>query len=140
DDPCRIPYVQHTSMIFYIRDSGALRGPGEPTYEWTVTGATPEAVDGPTLTIPDLPAEGTEVTVQVVVTTGEGLKGEGAMTFQVRGEPQFDELSTQLRCRLNRVVNVAHLTKPGEPVENLDQLRDRVAELGRQIKVMAKHT
>ncbi|MBO0732253.1 MAG: hypothetical protein J2P57_23535, partial [Acidimicrobiaceae bacterium] len=23
DDPCRIPYVQHTSMIFYIRDSGA---------------------------------------------------------------------------------------------------------------------
>jgi hypothetical protein len=137
DDPCRIPFVQHTEATFYIRSSGALRARGEPSYQWIVSGATPAAVDGPTLTIPELPTEGTAVTLSVVVTTAEGLKAKGLMTFLVRGEPQFKELNAELRCRLNRLINVAHPTKPGEPVENLDQLRERVGELSRQIEAMA---
>ena len=134
DDPCQIPLVQNNAATIRIQNLAPLKAVGVTSYQWTVTGTTPSALDGETLVPPQLPAEGSEVRVSVVVTTAENLAAQGDLTLKVRGEPTLEESGLELRCRVNRLGNASHIGVPGERArEDLAQLRLRVAELGHQI-------
>jgi hypothetical protein len=145
DDPCRTPLVSGTSAAFVVRNLQVIGDPSGAVYKWTVTGATPDAVDSERLVIPQLPAEGSEVSLALVVTNRDDLKAAGNLTFQVRGVPGLEDLNAELRCRVNRLVNAATITlyRPGKgPVElekQITVLEDLMREASQVAKEIGQH-
>lgn len=140
DDPCRTALVSGTSATFVVRNLNVIGDPSGAIYTWAVTGATPDAVDTERLVIPQLPAEGSEVSLTLLVTNRNNLKATGNLTVQVRGVPGLGDLQAELRCRLNRLVNAATITvhRPGPGPVELEKEVAVMEDLMREASQVAK--
>ena len=107
---------------------------GGYAFSWLVTGATPGPNDGPELTIDQLPAAGTAVTVEVTVTNSEGLQAAGSLSFHTVPVPtSLKELDSELRCRLSRFRNGTVSIPPWVPIEPAALARERLTALEKEL-------
>jgi hypothetical protein len=118
DDPCQQPFAEGSALLLGIKNLDVIASHEGLRYQWTVAAAAPAADDTPQLSIPALPAAGTKVTVDVVVTNELMIHAQGHFEFTVAGQlPALEELERLVRCRLSGIRQVNVIVPPWIPVE-----------------------
>ncbi len=118
NEPCVAQFIEKTAQVFQVTNLGVFADQTSLTYRWKVSGAHIAVNDQPALTIPHLPAAGTQVTVSVTVTNGVNIRGVGKYTFTTVGSAAGATQHIQmLDCSLQnlRAANLA--VPPWIPVE-----------------------
>jgi hypothetical protein len=137
--PCAAAFVAGNAQTFVITNLNVFPDQSGLTFNWSVTGATPDAVDTSSLTIAALPSQGTTVTINVKVTDAQGLSAAGTYTFQTIAQPTgFQALESELRCQIGRFRNGSLSIPPWVPIERAGEAQERLVALERQVQAAAK--
>src|SRR5262249_4501875 len=81
-DPCHPPFVAGTSLTFGVTNPSVFGDQSGLSFSWSVTGATPDATNGPTVTLSQLPDPGNTVEIDVTVTSPASLRAKGTLSFK----------------------------------------------------------
>jgi hypothetical protein len=140
-DPCSKSSVAGTSQTFYVANPNVIHDPTGLTYKWTVTGAAAPQTNQSTLTIPSLPAAGTDVTVSVEIKNTYGIHAIGSLEFGTTSASEtLDDLVRELECRVSRYKLINKYIPPWVPIEINDPAatNGRLARLEAQAKQQVK--
>jgi hypothetical protein len=140
-DSCHPVFVEGSSLTFRIKSVGVFAGQTGLVFSWTVTGGTAGALDAQTLTIANLPAAGTQVTVAVTVRNAQNLQASGTFTFQTaQARSGFAAALEELRCRLDGLRNGALSIPPWDPVEKVATLPERLDLVEKHLEQVTRVT
>jgi hypothetical protein len=122
DDPCSKHHIATTSESFYVANLNVIHDSTGLTYKWTVTGAAAPQTNQPTLTIPSLPAAGTEVTIALEIKNTYGIHANGTFDFiTTSARLTLEDTIRELNCRVMQYVSrhnaVNKYIPPWVPIE-----------------------
>jgi hypothetical protein len=127
-DPCHPLFVAGTSLTFGVSNLSIFADESGLSFLWSVTGATPEATNGRTLTISSLPPEGSTVEIDVTVTNPEFLRAKGSLSFKTVAL-DFPVLQAELVCRISKLRNINLSIPPWVPIEGGGSIREQLGVL-----------
>jgi hypothetical protein len=130
-DPCRPLFVEGAEQIFEVTNLSVFADQTGLSFAWSVSGAA-DALDTSSLRISTLPSAGTTVTLQVTVTNAQGLHAAGKLAFETVAL-DLKLIDKELRCRLNRLINLNLSIPEWAPVEG-DGRQRRLKVLGEQVR------
>jgi hypothetical protein len=131
-DPCRPLFVEGVDQILEVTNLFVFADQTGLSFSWSVNGATADALNTSSLRISTLPSAGTKVTVQVTVTNAQGLHAAGTLTFETVAL-DLKLIDKELRCRLNRLINLNLSIPEWAPIEG-DGRQRRLKVLGEQVR------
>jgi hypothetical protein len=138
EDSCAQVFVAGTAQTLSIKNIAVLADRAHLTYHWTVAGAAAGVTNAATLTIPSLPAAGTQVTVSVDVVNGSGLHAKGSMQFTTeQAYSGLEGMVRRLDCALRNLKEINRHVPPWVPVEKEQIVVDRVRI--EQIRISAQN-
>jgi hypothetical protein len=131
-DPCRPLFVEGADQVFEVTNLSVFADHAGLAFAWSVSGAVPDALNTSSLRIATLPSAGTKVTIQVTVTNAQGLQAAGTLAFETVAL-DLELIDKELRCRLNRLVNLNLSIPEWDPIEGNGRQK-RLKLLGEQVR------
>jgi hypothetical protein len=135
NDPCQPVFIAGSPERFVVKTLRNFRNQTGLVFAWTVTGAAAGALNAAELTIDSLPTAGTQVTLSVTVTNGDGVHASGTLRFTTLAVNDAGALTSELRCRLGGL-RLSHPYIPAwEPREiSAGVLRKELTAIQAQVK------
>jgi hypothetical protein len=117
-DLCQQSYVEGGSVTLVIKNLTVFSNLMGMQFTWSVEGAAINANNTKDLVIPSLPAAGTNVTVDVVVTNVDGLRATGHLVFTTTKQlSAIGELQHSLPCTIKGILQLNANIPPWVPIE-----------------------
>jgi hypothetical protein len=137
-DPCQPMFVVGSTQTFGVTNLSVFGDQAGLTFAWSVTGATPNATNGPTVTLSSLPAPaGSTVKIDVTVTSPQGLTAKGAFSFTTV-DLDFKVLQGELVCRMSKLRAINLSIPPWVPIERGGLVREQLGTLDRQLTSVSR--
>ena len=115
-DPCQPLFVAGTSLTFGVSNLSVFGDQSGLSFSWSVTGTSPDATNGRTLTLSKLPHPGSTVKIDVTVANPASLRAKGSFSFKTVAL-DFSVLQGELLCRITKLRNVNLSIPPWVPIE-----------------------
>ena len=138
-DPCQPLFVASSAQTFGVSNLSVFGSQSGLSFSWSVTGATPDATNGRTLTISKLPQEGTTVKIDVTVTSPAGLHAKGSLSFKTVAL-DFSVLEGELACRVGKLRNLNLSVAPWIPIEKGGLIREQLGLLENYVTSVSRAT
>ena len=136
-DMCQRSFVENTTQTFRVTNLDVFPDQSGLVFSWSVTGAVPGATNTPSLTIWDLPAAGTTVTINVTVKNDKNVQAAGTLSFQTAAN-DLAAMTAELRCRITHIVNGVLRLPPWVPIERDGTLKEQLTVLEKQLSQVAQ--
>jgi hypothetical protein len=138
-DPCQEVFVEGRELLLAIKNISVFSNRQGLTYKWTVTGAAVATDFMPELSITNLPAAGTSVVVEVIVTNALKLHAKGRYEFVTTPQlSDLEELERLVMCRVRDLKQLNAHMHPWIPVENERLEEEHLVLIEKQSEVVAQ--
>jgi len=138
-DLCQPLFVDGSSQTFGVTNLSVFGAQAGLVFAWSVTGATPDATNGQTVTLSKLPAAGNTVEIDVTVTSPQGLQAKGSLSFKTVAL-DFKVLQGELVCRMSKLRTINLSIAPWIPIEKGGLVREQLGLLDRQLTSVSRAT
>jgi hypothetical protein len=136
-DLCQPLFVGGSSQTFGVTNLSVFGDQAGLVFSWSVTGATPDATNGQTVTLLKLPDPGNTVKIDVTVISPQGLQAKGTLSFTTVAL-DFKVLQGELVCRMSKLRTINLAIQPWVPIERGGLVREQLGVLDRQLTSVSR--